>query len=67
MWTRIMRISAEPSTGQNIISGQKIRRVERLEGNQSAEFSWLISGKGSVKITAGALNTGTVASIIELR
>jgi len=67
IWTRIMRISVEPLNGQNILSGQKIQKVERLEGNQSAEFSWLINGKGSVKITAGALNTGSVTSIIELR
>ena len=67
MWTRIMRISVEPSNGQTILSGQKVQKAERLEGNQSAEFSWLINGKGSVKITAGALNTGSVTSIIELR
>ena len=67
MWTRIMRISVEPSNGQTILSGQKIQKAERLEGNQSTEFSWLINGKGPVKITAGALNTGSVTSIIELR
>ena len=67
LWTRIMRISVEPSKEQSIISGRKIQSVGRLEGNQSAEFSWLITGKGSVKITAGALNTGSVTSTIELR
>ena len=67
MWTRIMRISVEPSNGQTILSGQKIQKAERLEGDQSAEFSWLINGKGPVKITAGALNTGSVTSTIELR
>jgi hypothetical protein len=67
IWTRIMRISVKPSDGQTILSGQKIQKAERLEGNQSAEFSWLINGKGSVSITAGALNTGSVISVIELR
>ena len=67
MWTRIMRISVEPSNGQSILSGQKIQKAERLEGNQSAEFSWLINGKGPVKVTAGALNTGSVTTVIELR
>jgi hypothetical protein len=67
IWTRIMRISVEPADGQTILSGQKIQKAERLEGNQSAEFSWLINGKGPVKITAGALNTGTVTTVIELR
>jgi Zinc carboxypeptidase len=67
MWTRIMRISLEPVKGQTILSGRKIQKVERLEGDQTAEFSWLINGTGRVKVTAGALNTGTVSSVIELR
>ena len=67
MYTRIMRIALEPAPGQSIISGQKIQKAERLEGGKSAEFSWLINGKGSLKIKAGALNTGTVSTIIELR
>ncbi len=67
IWTRIMRITVEPANGQTILSGKKVQQVERLEGNQSAEFSWLISGKGSLKITAGALNTGSVSAEVELR
>ncbi len=67
IYTRIMRIALEPANTQSIVSGQKIQKVERLEGGNSAEFSWLISGKGSLKVTAGALNTGTVSTIIELR
>ncbi|MBI5010349.1 MAG: peptidase, partial [Bacteroidia bacterium] len=58
-WTRLMSISVDPGKGQTIISGQKIQRMKRLEGGGSAEFSWLVSGKGSVTINAGAINTGT--------
>lgn len=66
-FTRVMRISLEPAKGQNLLSGTKVQRINRLEGDASAEFSWLISGKGSVKVTAGALNTGTISSTIELK
>jgi hypothetical protein len=66
-WTRIMRITLEPGSGQSILSGQKVQRILRLEGDKSAEFSWLLSGKGSVKITAGALNTGTITTSLELK
>ena len=66
-WTRIMRITFETSSGQSFLSGQKIQRMQRLEGDQSAEYSWLVSGKGSVKITAGALNTGTASASLELK
>ena len=67
IWTRLMRLSIEPSNEQNILSGKKVQKVERLEGGQSAEFTWLINGKGSVKVTAGAVNTGIISSTIELR
>ena len=67
MWTRIMRITLEPGTGQSILSGEKVQRVDRLEGDATAEFSWLINGKGSLRITAGALNTGTINTTIELK
>jgi hypothetical protein len=67
MWTRIMRINLEPEKEQTFLSGQKVQRIQRLEGDASAEFSWLISGKGSVRVTAGALNTGTISSTFELK
>jgi hypothetical protein len=66
-FTRIMRIKAETTGGQSLVSGQKVQRIQRLEGDKSAEFSWLISGKGSVKITAGALNVGTITTTLELK
>jgi hypothetical protein len=46
MWTRIMRISLEPQTGQSLLSGLKVQRVDALDGGQEKEFSWLINGKG---------------------
>lgn len=67
IWTRIMRLSVEPSAGQAILSGLKVQRVQRLQGNESAEFSWLISGKGRVGINASAANVGQVTTSIELK
>ena len=48
-FTRIMRISLAPAKGQVILSGEKVQRINRLEGDSSAEYSWLITGKGAVK------------------
>jgi hypothetical protein len=67
MWTRLMRMSLETEKGQNLLSGQKVQRMARLEGDQSIEFSWLILGKGTVKITAGAVNTGFITTSAELK
>lgn len=66
-FTRIMRISVEPGKSQSLISGEKVQRIRRLEGDASAGFSWIISGKGPLNVTAGALNTGTIISTIELK
>jgi hypothetical protein len=67
IWTRIMRINLETSKGQSIISGQKTMKAERLDGGQSEDFSWLVSGSGKIRINAGALNTGSASAEIELR
>ena len=62
-----MRISLDLTDSQSIISGKKVERVNRLEGDQYAEFSWLISGKGTLKISAGALNTGSAITTLDLK
>jgi hypothetical protein len=67
IWTRIMRLALEPSKGQTILSGLKVQRIQRLQGDESAEFSWLISGKGRVGITAGSANVGQVTTSFELK
>jgi hypothetical protein len=66
-WTRIIQLALEKGSGQEIISGQKVQRIERLEGGESKTFSWLVSGKGTLKITAGALNTGTIVTTVNLK
>jgi len=67
LWTRIMRISINPAKNQKILSGQKVQRIQRLEGSESAEFSWLITGRGMVGISAGAVNTGIITTTAELK
>jgi len=67
LWTRIMRLTIEPSAGQTLLSGLKGQQVNRLQGNESAEFSWLISGKGLVGISAGSANAGQVVTSVELK
>jgi hypothetical protein len=66
IWTRIMRLVMEPSAGQTILSGSRIQRIQRLQGDETAEFSWLISGKGKVGISAGSANVGQVNTSIVL-
>jgi len=67
LWTRIMRLTIEPSGEQTLLSGLKVQKVNRLQGDESAEFSWLISGKGSVRISAGSANVGQVQTSVVLK
>lgn len=67
IWTRVMRLSIRLSDGQSVVSGLKVQRINRLQGDESAEFSWLISGKGQLEITAGAVNTGNISKKLEIR
>ena len=67
IWTRIMRINLEPSKGQTILSGSKVQRIRRLLGDESVEFSWLISGKGTVRISAGSDAVGTISLPVGLK
>lgn len=67
IWTRIMRLTIEPSKGQSILSGMKVQRIGRLQGDESAEFSWLISGKGRIAVNAGSANVGYVTTSVELK
>ncbi len=67
VWTRIMRIELNPGKEQDILSGIKNQRIQRLQGDETAEFSWLVSGKGAVKIRAGSANTGIISTSVDLR
>ena len=67
IWTRIMRLVIEPSEGQTVLSGLRVQKIQRLQGNETAEFSWLISGKGKIGISAGSANAGQVTTSIVLK
>jgi len=67
IFTRLMRLSLETSKGQSLLSGQQVQRIPRITGDGVEEFSWLISGKGTLKITAGAANTGFINTSVELK
>lgn len=67
IFTRLMRLTIDTDKGITILSGQKVQRIPRLEGNKTAEFSWLLMGKGNVRVTAGAINTGFASATIVLK
>lgn len=57
-WVKLAKATVNVSSGQTLVSGQKITMLQTLKGGDSQEVSWLIQGKGKVTIEAGAPQTG---------
>ncbi|MEL6560900.1 MAG: M14 family metallopeptidase [Bacteroidota bacterium] len=65
-WLRKIKVAIETGNDQVILSGKKIELIDRIDGDQSMTVSWLIKGKGTVKITAGAAHTGNDEITVKL-
>lgn len=66
-FVRRAQIAIVTSAGQEIVSGQARTAMPVLEGGGSAEYSWLITGKGMVTVNAGAINCGLATIKTELK
>ena len=66
-WMRKMKVELKSASDFQLLSGKKIVIAERLKGDESREYSWLISGKGDFIISAGAINCGTDEIIFTIR
>lgn len=66
-WLRRIKVDLKLKNNQEIISGQKIQLINSIDGDSSQELTWLIKGKGSVTIDAGAAHTGTDTTTINLK
>ncbi len=66
-WVRMMTVELTSQGSLTLLSGQKRAITERLRGDESREFTWLVLGKGEVNITAGAVNCGFDKATLELK
>lgn len=57
-WNRKMVISIDAKNDISLLAGKKREIIDRLKGDETVTFSWIIKGKGEFSITAGAVNTG---------
>lgn len=57
-WMRKMKVELKSASDFELMSGRKIEITDRLKGDESREYSWLIHGKGDFTISAGAVNCG---------
>lgn len=66
-WLRRIKVDIILKSGQELISGRKIQLINSINGNSSKQITWLVKGKGSVEIEAGAAHTGTDKATINLK
>ena len=65
-WLRRVKVELKTSNSQEILSGRNIQLINNIEGDSSKEITWLIKGKGSVSVSAGAAHTGVSNATINL-
>ena len=65
-WLQKIKVALKLNANQDIVSGKKIQLLNSINGDSSEEITWLIKGKGSVSIEAGASHTGTSNATINL-
>ena len=66
-WLRKIKVAVKHSKNQQILSGKEITLVNSIDGDNSQKFSWLIKGKGNIKIEAGTSHTGSDSATIKLK
>lgn len=66
-WMQRIKIELGLGNGQEIISGRKIQMISNIKGDDSQTLTWLIKGKGSFEITAGAAHTGKDKITVNLK
>ena len=66
-WVQKVRTEVKTSSAQTIISGKKVNLRGAMLAGESQEYSWLISGSGSITIEAGNAMTGIKTVSVALK
>ncbi|MCC1485055.1 M14 family metallopeptidase [Winogradskyella immobilis] len=66
-WLRQINVDIKLGNNQELISGRKHQLINTIAEDSSVQLTWLIKGKGSLNLTAGAPHTGTDNASINLK
>jgi hypothetical protein len=64
-WLRKIRIDIDRDS-KDLISGDKIKLINKLDAFENTTLSWVVRGSGSVNIKAGAAHTGITTLNVKL-
>lgn len=57
-WVKLINVELNLGKDQSLVSGRKIITINNLQPGESTEVSWLVKGKGTATVEAGAAQTG---------
>ena len=66
-WLRPIAVQVKLNNGQEVISGRRIMTMSNIAGDGSQQFTWLVKGKGSVEVEAGAPHAGIDKVTVNLK
>lgn len=67
-WLRGVQVTIEPENGLRIVTGRRRQPVGALKGNGGyATVSWVVSGSGTVNVSAESPSAGSVSAAVTLR
>jgi hypothetical protein len=64
-WLQKVRVDINKEA-KDLISGDKIKLIDKLEAYENITLSWIVKGSGSVDIKAGAAHTGNATLNVKL-
>lgn len=64
-WLRKIRVDISKDAA-DLVSGEKIKLIEKLGAYEKTTLSWVVKGSGSVDIKAGAAHTGIATLNVKL-
>lgn len=65
-WVKKLRVDLLPSASQEIVGGKKVNLINQLMPGESVELTWLVKGKGELKIEAGSPQTSNTKKLVNL-
>jgi len=57
-WVKPVNVRLEAGGSIEVVSGKPVFQIDRIEGDSSQKISWLVRGRGLLKITAGTPAAG---------
>jgi len=66
-WLNRLKVTLKLGRGQEVVSGRPVQLINSVGGDNSQTLTWLVKGKGSLDIEAGAPHVGNDKLTVNLK